>query len=463
LARRIIVCDGLAAARLWGRIGAGEDEVLTWVPREDESRSRPPGFSALQGGLCADALAKLTPKIGDGFALVSEDGPFLRAAVPVVAQTAPEAPLLVLSDTVGSDDLPPHPCLRATGLRSLIRDDVDEEFAHLSNLHRVVELRNLLGSRDKIGILVQPDPDPDGIAGGYALRALLGRRQPTAPIISFGEVKRPENIAMIQALGIEVRTVTAEGLDEFDALALIDVQPPVFGESPPARVLSVDAVIDHHPERSGYDTVFRDIRTSYGATSTIFTEYLRAAGMEVRARLATALTYGIKTDTQLLGRETSRQDMAAFAFLHGAHSPALLRRIERPALPQDALRALGRALSRTEVVDGIHLLALGRVREDVIPQVADLGLQAEGAEWAIAAGIVKSDLVFSVRNVGYVRAAGDVVRAVVEGLGVGGGHRSMAKGIIPLKAFREVHGSATSKNVRSVLHRTFLAAINRED
>ena len=83
---------------------------------------------------------------------------------------------------------------------------------------------------------------------------------------------------------------------------------------------------------------------------------------------------------------------------------------------------------------------LGRVREDVIPQVADMGLQAEGAEWAIAAGIVGSDLVFSVRNVGYVRAAGDVVRAVVEGLGVGGGHRSMAKGIIPLRAFRKVYG-----------------------
>ena len=46
-------------------------------------------------------------------------------------------------------------------------------------------------------------------------------------LISFGAVKRPENLAMIQALGIEVRTVTPEELEEFDALALIDVQPPV--------------------------------------------------------------------------------------------------------------------------------------------------------------------------------------------------------------------------------------------
>jgi nanoRNase/pAp phosphatase (c-di-AMP/oligoRNAs hydrolase) len=463
LARRIIVCDGLSAARLWSRIGAGEDEVLTWVPHEQESRSRPPGFHALSGGLGADAIAKLDPRPGDGFALVSEEASFAKAAVAAVAQAAPGAPVLILSDAVTAAELPPHPCLRATGLRSLIRDDVDEEFEHLTNLRRVADVRALLGPREKVGILLQPDPDPDGIAGGYALRALLGRKSPTAPLVSFGKVTRPENVAMVAALGLDIRTIEPADLQEFDAIALVDVQPTVFGESPPARVLSVDVVIDHHPERSGYDAVIRDIRPAYGATSTILCEYLRAAEMELRPRLATALAYGIKSDTQLLGRETSRHDMAAFAFLHAAQSPALLRRIERPALPEEALRSLGRALSRTQVRDGMHVIVLGRVREDVIPQVADLGLQAEGAEWAIAAGIVGADLVFSVRNVGYVRAAGEAVRAVVEGLGVGGGHRSMAKGIIPLKAFRKVYGEATRKRVQAVLHEAFLKAIAPSD
>jgi nanoRNase/pAp phosphatase (c-di-AMP/oligoRNAs hydrolase) len=155
--------------------------------------------------------------------------------------------------------------------------------------------------------------------------------------------------------------------------------------------------------------------------------------------------------------------MSSFAYLHASYSPALLRRIERPALPLDGLRALGRALSHAEVRDGIHILVLGRVREDVIPQVADMGLQAEGAEWAIAAGIVGTDLVFSVRNVGYVRAAGDVVRAVVEDLGVGGGHRSMAKGIIPLKAFRKVYKKADRKTIGQALYDAFIAAIHGEN
>ncbi len=429
------------------------------MPRESEARARPPGFRILQGGLSEEGFQKLEPRAGDEYALASDDGPWARSAVREIAKVDADAPIVVLTDLLADEDLPHHNCLRRTGLKTLIRDDIDEEFDHLSNLQRVVQLRTLLDSREKVGLLLQPDPDPDGIACGYALRAILGRKRTTAPLISFGEVTRPENLALVEALGIDVRVISPEELDEMDGLVLVDVQPNVFGDDPPERLLDIDAVIDHHPERTGYRAGIRDIRPHYGATSTIVTEYLRASNIDVGPRLATALLYGIKSDTQYLGRETGRKDMLSFSYLHASHSPALLRRIERPALPIDGLRALGRALAKSELRDGIHMLVLGRVREDVIPQVADMALQAEGAEWAIAVGQVGGDLVFSVRNVGYVRAAGEVVRAVVEGLGVGGGHRSMAKGIIPVQAFREVYGTATREQVRSALFDAFIRAI----
>ncbi|MCG8588104.1 MAG: hypothetical protein MJE66_02335, partial [Proteobacteria bacterium] len=106
MGRRIIVCDGAQIARLWARIGAGENEELTWVPREDESRARPPGFRALPGGLSVEAIHKVNPKNGDGFALATEEGPWIRSAVPLIAEAAPDAPILVLSDTLTDDDLP---------------------------------------------------------------------------------------------------------------------------------------------------------------------------------------------------------------------------------------------------------------------------------------------------------------------------------------------------------------------
>jgi hypothetical protein len=134
VARRIILCDGADLARLWGHIGAADGEELTWVPREDAPRARPPGFRSLQGGLNAEAVGRLGPETGDEFALVTEDLPFARAAVAAIGAAAPGAPILLLSDRVDADELPDHACLLRTGLRSLIRDDIDEEFAQASPL-----------------------------------------------------------------------------------------------------------------------------------------------------------------------------------------------------------------------------------------------------------------------------------------------------------------------------------------
>jgi hypothetical protein len=39
----------------------------------------------------------------------------------------------------------------------------------------------------------------------------------------------------------------------------------------------------------------------------------------------------------------------------------------------------------------------------------------------------------------------------------------MAKGIIPLKAFRKVYGSASRDRIRAALHDAFVAAIHGED
>ena len=373
MGRRIIICDGAENARLWSRIGADPQEELTWVPRdEEEARARPPGFKMLQGGLDEEAIAKLDPTPQDEYALVSEEGPFARLAVREIRKVAADAAILVLSDSLQGDDLPDHPSLRRSGWKTQIRDDINLEFDHLANLQRVVKIRELLADREKVGILVQPDPDPDGIASAYALRSLLGRKRTTAPLISFGEVQRPENQALCDAIGIDVNVITPEEINDYDGLVLVDVQPNVFGDNPPERLKKVDVVVDHHPERTGYEAAIRDIRNSYGATASIFTEYLRATNSEINSKLATALLYGIKSDTQYLGRQTSTRDMLSFAFLHASHSPALLRRIERPALPLDGLQSLGRALAKAEVRDGIHMLVLGRVREDVIPQVADM-------------------------------------------------------------------------------------------
>lgn len=160
MGRRIIICDGAESARLWSRIGADELEELNWVPRDDESRSRPSGFKILQGGLDEEAIAKLEPALDDEYALVSDDGPWIRLAVREIRKVNVDAPILVLSDSLLEDDVPDHPSLRRTGWKTLIRDDINEEFDHLANLQRVVKIRTLLGGCEKVGSSCNPTRTP---------------------------------------------------------------------------------------------------------------------------------------------------------------------------------------------------------------------------------------------------------------------------------------------------------------
>ena len=286
----------------------------------------------------------------------------------------------------------------------------------------------------KIHILLQHDPDPDAIGSALALRELLGRNRATTPIVTFGEITRPENLAMIRLLDIQIDRITYDDLHKDGArLALVDVQPPYFDQRWDGSI-SLSIII---PKRTSFKSRFADLRTAYGATSTIFTEYLRAAGMEPSQRLATALVYGIKTDTLFLERGSNLADLSAFNFLYPLANKAMITRIERPALPREDLEAMGRALSHLQVDNSVAVIHLGEInREDVIPQMAEFCLQIEGVDWSVVSGLVHDRVVISVRNVGYVKSAGEIMKKLYDDIGSAGGHRAMAKAVVPLDRFQ---------------------------
>jgi nanoRNase/pAp phosphatase (c-di-AMP/oligoRNAs hydrolase) len=94
------------------------------------------------------------------------------------------------------------------------------------------------------------------------------------------------------------------------------------------------------------------------------------------------------------------------------------------------------------MVEQVFCAFLGTLpREDFIPYVADFYLQLEDVKWTIVAGIVNDSLVMSVRNLGYSRNAGEFVRKYFADIGSAGGHRAMAKAVVPLTAFRNKFGN----------------------
>jgi len=317
------------------------------------------------------------------------------------------------------------------------------------NIKKVERIRSLFDDGEKIHILLQHDPDPDAIGSALALRELLGRNRATTPIVTFGTITRPENLAMINLLDIQIERIAPDELHKDGArLAMVDVQPPYF-EQPLGRV---DLVVDHHPKRINFKSRFADLRSGYGSTATIFTEYLRATAMEPSQRLATALLYGIKTDTLFLERGSNLADLSAFNYLYPIANKAMIARIERPALPREDLEAMGRALSRLQIDNGVAVIHLGEVnREDVIPQIAEFCLQIEDVDWAVVSGLVHERVVISVRNVGYVKSAGEIMKKLYDDIGSAGGHRAMAKAVVPLDRFKERYGEVSEKVIREAM------------
>ena len=86
-------------------------------------------------------------------------------------------------------------------------------------------------------------------------------------------------------------------------------------------------------------------------------------------------------------------------------------------------------------------------REDFIPYTADFLLQVEDVKWTIVSGIVGGQLIVSVRNLGYSRNAGEFVKANFGDIGSAGGHRAMAKAVVPVERFRGKFGDLSGVGI----------------
>jgi nanoRNase/pAp phosphatase (c-di-AMP/oligoRNAs hydrolase) len=386
--------------------------------------------------------------------LLAVERPRQARIVAAIRLVAPDAPIVALAEDRVPGGEPEG--VVGLGMEAVAERVLEPALARALTRARVEHVRAHFAPAERVLIMMQDDPDPDAIASALALRAVLGRNKTAAPIATFGTITRPENRAMTRILEIDVEQIKPRALEEYDMVAMVDAQPSFFEET----FERVDLVIDHHPEESPVRAVLKDLRPGYGATATILTEYLRAIDARVSQRLATALLYGIKADTQHLERGATRADLEAFAFVHALANHSALRRIERPDLPNEALDVLARGIAGRHVQHGVVFSHLGAVAyPELVAQFADFFLQVEGAEWSVVSGTVHGELHVSVRNVGWVRAAGDVVRHAFGDLGSAGGHRAMAKAVIRLRDWRAREGDASPEALARTIVARFTKAL----
>lgn len=292
----------------------------------------------------------------------------------------------------------------------------------------VQRLYHLFSHEDRLAILI--DPDPDSIASALALKRLLWRRLTSCIMVPFRPITRPQNQRMVQLLGINLTPLQDINLEDFNRKALVDSQPSHQEAFGPYRY---DVIIDHHPRLPETKGRLVDIRPEYGAASTILTEYLREARIKPSLKLATALYYGIKTDTANFERPAIEADVRAFHYLFGFTRRPLVRRLEFAEFNIPMLGYFQQALNRFRIRHNRLYAFLGPViTPDILVILADFFLRAGEVSWTIVGGIYRDTLVVIFRNDGLRKNAGRLATRAFGKLGSAGGHAASARAEIPI-------------------------------
>ena len=296
-------------------------------------------------------------------------------------------------------------------------------------------------------VLIIINADPDSIASAMAVKRLLWRKTAGVNISNINIIQRPDNLAMINLLDVSLTHVDAVRESQFNRVVIVDSQPahhPAFW-----RFGTIHVIIDHHPV-IGAKATFADIRPTYGATASILTEYIRAAGIIPSPKLATGLYHAIKSDTCNFDRPSLVEDIRAFQFLYHHANIHLARKIEHAEMRLDFLKYFAIALQNKRIHANRIFTHLGTIKNpDICVLVADFFMRVDSIAWSIVSATCSQQLIVIFRNDGIRKDAGKLAQKAFSAYGSAGGHKTMARAEI---VFSKLEGIIDHKSEKQVLN-----------
>ena len=292
----------------------------------------------------------------------------------------------------------------------------------------------LIRKTKRWNIILHNNPDPDCIGASFALQFIFNNFKIKSKLFYNGIIGRAENKELVRVLKINLYPFSELKLNRNSNFALIDSQ---FGSKnqPLNKNYIPKIVIDHHPPKKSLKKVeYVDIRPEIGSTSTILTEYLKKLEIIPNKKVATALYYGIKTDTAGFTRNFTHKDEEAINFLHDYVCFKYLGKIEHPQLNKNYYKMTCEALNRTEFIKNVIISDVGKADyPDICAEIADYFVRMKGISWVLVFSEFENNLYFSIRTRSRLKIAGKIAISLTRGIGSGGGHNTYAAGVIPFK------------------------------
>ena len=304
-------------------------------------------------------------------------------------------------------------------------------------------IEKLPGLEGKVAITALGNPDPDAIASAFALGRLFETMNVDFGYLFESEINRPENQLLVNYLEIDIDTISSDGFDGYDHVSLVDCNQSRLSanfkqglrKELEEKLLSVQ---DHHSidDDDNYplkkDGVFVDIRPEMGCCATILSECLVKTDVGFEEKTATALYYGLHSDTNGMLRGFNLTDFEQVINYVDKIDREALTEIVGAVMTSETFEIIHRVTDRELYeVRGTYKFAdagtLTSKNRAAIPQVADLLLREEGIEGIVVAGIDLDDnlVLGSVRYSGSRYTAEEIAAKIAEGVGSGGGHVEM--------------------------------------
>ena len=282
-------------------------------------------------------------------------------------------------------------------------------------------------------VFIQPHnvPDPDAIAASLGLYYLLSQRGiKKLGIVYDKEIEKANSLRMLEMFKVPIlQAADALTLGTEDWTVLVDTQK---GNANTTDLPSDDvAVIDHHEFCGDKGYRFMDIRPTAGSCSAIIADWFFENNIEPPRGIATALLYGIFMDTDNLTRGASDFDINMFYRLYSLSDIEMIVELKGNELSIEDLDLYAEAFKTVETYDELAFLRLRNVNDSLLGAAGDIVISVAGINIVIAYAARENGIKLSVRSTCEKVKANDLVRYLVEGVGVGGGHDNMAGGFIP--------------------------------
>ena len=317
----------------------------------------------------------------------------------------------------------------------------------MARIHDLITL--LKQAPDEVFIQPHNVPDPDAIAASFGLQQLLAELGDASEIVYEDEIEKANSLAMLQTFGITMRhSADINTLGAEDWTVLVDVQKSNANYTD--LVTDEVACIDHHQYNGPQGYRFEDVRPEAGSSSAIIAQYFKDASVTPTRKVAAALLYGIFMDTRDLTRGTSPLDIDMFHWLYSLGDIALISQLKSNELSFGDLQDYARAFESVEIYGEVGFLPLENGNDSLLGAASDIVTSVAGVNVVVSYSIRESGVKYSTRSLTPRVNAGELVRFIVDGHGIGGGHDSMAGGFVKRDRLPVGKGIDTFTRVRAV-------------